>query len=270
MKSPRLHIVGSSPRSGTTLLFELISACFDIQKVGDHEVSLFSAPRTITGPYASKKPTDLIHAARVLRWDPQLHVIYMQRDPRDVIVSEHGSRPGEYWCDFDVWRRNQALRHKIGNHPRVYECRYEALVREPDAEQERIAESFSFLNPLHSFSEFERVCHTTDSANLALKGVRSVCDSSVGTWRRDLPRIAAQLQSHPDMATALVDAGYEADLSWTGELQNVAPDHRESVRSLHNVLRDKSPLAKATARLIRRGRTLRDETLYAFGYRRAL
>ena len=72
------------------------------------------------------------------------------------------------------------------------------------------------------------------------------------------------------MASALVDAGYEADLSWTGELRNVAPDHRESVRSLHNVLRDKSRLATATARLIRRGRTLRDETLYAFGYRRAL
>lgn len=145
MNSPRLHIVGSSPRSGTTLLFELISACFDIEKIGDHEVSLFHAPRGVTGPMVSKKPTDLVHASRVLRWDKNLHVIYMQRDPRDIIVSEHGSRPGEYWCDFDVWRRNQRFRDKLGQHPRLFECRYETLVCNPDAEQERLAKAFPFL-----------------------------------------------------------------------------------------------------------------------------
>lgn len=270
MNSPRLHIVGSSPRSGTTLLFELISACFDIQKVGDHEVSLFHAPKDATGPIVSKKPTDLVHAARVLRWDKRLHVIYMQRDPRDIVVSEHGSRPGEYWCDFDVWRRNQRLRDKIGQHDRLFECRYETLVRDPDAEQARIAEAFPFLRLRHRFSKFEEVSRTSTRADLALKGVRAVSGDSIGKWQQNLPRVAAQLHVHPDMAEAVVSAGYERNTGWTKACHGIRPDQRESVRSLHNSLRGKGPLATAGARLIRRGRTFRDEALYALGYRRAL
>ncbi len=270
MNPPRLHIVGSSPRSGTTLLFELISACFEIQKVGDHEVSLFHAPRRADGPIVSKKPTDLVHASRVLRWDKRLHVIYMQRDPRDIVVSEHGSRPGEYWCDFDVWRRNQRLRDKVEGHSRFFECQYETLVRDPDAEQERIAEAYPFLKIRHRFSEFERVSRTSSGAKLALKGVRAVSANSIGTWKKNLPRIAAQVQAHPDMAQAVVAAGYAPSTNWTHVCHGVKPDQRESVRSLHNALRGKGTVSTISARLMRRSRTLRDEALYALGYRRAI
>ncbi|NVO28002.1 sulfotransferase domain-containing protein [Donghicola sp. C2-DW-16] len=270
MNHPRIHVVGSSPRSGTTLLFELLTSCFEIEKFGDHEVSLFHAPREVSGPYASKKPTDLVHATRVIRWDKALHVIYMQRDPRDIVVSEHGSRRGEYWCDFNVWQHNQRLVPKISDNARFYECRYENLVRDPDAEQARIAAAFPFLRMKHRFSEFEQVSKTSDQANLALKGVRAISSASVGTWRKNLPRVAAQLIAHPEMAEAVVSAGYASDTRWTESIQGITPDHRESVRALHNVLRGKGPAALAAARILRRSRSFRDELLYALGYRRAI
>lgn len=270
MKHPRIHVVGSSPRSGTTLLFELLTSCFDVGKVGSHEVSLFQAPSDIRGPYASKKPTDLVHATRVLRWDPSLHIIYMQRDPRDIVVSEHGSRPGEYWCDYDVWQRNQRLRSGIAGHQRFLECRYEDLVHAPDREQARIAAAFPFLQTRHLFSEFEKVSQTSESANLALKGVRAISGSSVGSWRNKLPRLAAQLQAHPEMTRGLVDSGYEPDALWVAALEGVIPDNQESVRAMHNVLRNKGPVSKLVARIARRMGTFRDEGLYALGYRRAL
>lgn len=270
MTPPRIHVVGSSPRSGTTLLLELLTSCFEIEKFGDHEVSLFHAPRSPAGPFASKKPTDLVHAARVIRWDKALHVIYMQRDPRDVIVSEHGSRRGEYWCDFNVWQHNQRLLPKISGNPRFIECKYENLVRDPDAEQTRIAEAYPFLKTKFKFSEFEQVSQASDAANLALKGVRAISPASVGTWRRNLPRIAAQLSAYPELAQAVVDAGYASDIHWTDCVAGITPDHRESVRALHNVLRGKGPAALAAARILRRSKSFRDEAMYALGYRRAL
>ena len=72
---PRIHIVGSSPRSGTTLMFELLTACFEIDKFGRHEVSLFRYPARPEGAFASKKPTDFVHVCRLMRWDPMLYVI---------------------------------------------------------------------------------------------------------------------------------------------------------------------------------------------------
>ena len=127
---PRIHVVGSSPRSGTTLMFELLVSCFDIDRFGTHEISLFEHPMpSPRRPYASKQPTDFIHVCRLLRWDPALHVIYMQRDPRDVIVSQHGGYPGRYWCDFDIWRRNQVLLPRLAGQPRAFPDLPEYLIK---------------------------------------------------------------------------------------------------------------------------------------------
>lgn len=267
-RPPRIHVVGSSPRSGTTLLFELLCACFDIEKFGDHEVSLFEAPPNPAGPYASKKPTDFIHVTRVMRWDPSLHVIYMQRDPRDVVVSEHGTQKGEYWCDFLIWKRNQDLLPRLAGHPRFYECRYEDLVTDPDAEQARIVGAFTFLRQIHRFSEFDKVSQSSEAAQFALKGVRKISPKSVGSWKANLPRIAAQLEEYPAMAAAVVEAGYADDEGWADACAGVEPDKRESVRGRNRALRGLSGRKLALARYRRRLGTFWDELLYALGHRR--
>ena len=40
----RIHIVGSSPRTGTTLLTELLTCCFQPEGFCEHELSIFSEP----------------------------------------------------------------------------------------------------------------------------------------------------------------------------------------------------------------------------------
>jgi Sulfotransferase domain len=263
----RIHVVGSSPRSGTTLMFELLTACFRIDKFGEHEVSLFSYPDHPEGPYASKKPTDFLHVCRLMRWDPQLHVIYMQRDPRDVITSRHNKHPGRYWCDFDVWQRNQSLLPRLAGHPRFFECRYEDLAADPDRVQADLAERFGFLQQRHPFSEFDKVVQSSEAAQLALNGVRKVSAASVGKWRSNLPRLAAQLHRFPEMAEAVVAAGYERDPAWISVVSGVEPDHSESVRTEHDPLRGKGRATRLALRMRRRLGTLAKEARYVLDHR---
>jgi hypothetical protein len=262
---PRIHVVGSSPRSGTTLIFELLVSCFDIARFGDHEVSLFARPDPLpSGPWASKKPTDFIHVCRVMRWDPNLYVIYMQRDPRDVVVSQHGSQPGRYWCDFDIWRRNQMLLHRLEGNPRFHVCRYEDLVTDPDRVQAELQARFPFLRTVHAFSHFDKVARSSTAAQLALKGVRKVSADSIGKWRENLPRLAAQVRAFPDLAGYVMRAGYEADTSWLSRLDGVMPDASESVRAERDELRGLSRPAHAFRRVSRRLWSLRAELSYIF------
>jgi hypothetical protein len=265
---PRIHVVGSSPRSGTTLLFELLIAGFEIDRFGEHEIGVFERPEAPVRPYASKRPNDMVHVCRVLRWDPALHVIYLQRDPRDVVVSQHGSAPGRYWCDFGPWRRNQRLLESADGHPRLFVCAYEDLVRDPDGMQAAIAERFPFLARRNAFSDFEKVSDASEAARAALRGVRGVSTASVGKWREDLPRVAAQLEAFPDMPDYLMRVGYERDRAWLAALAGVAPDRTPSVHVDRNQVKGATALHRAAERIARRASSLRDELLHVTGYSR--
>ncbi|WP_299357062.1 hypothetical protein [uncultured Shimia sp.] len=251
-------------------MFELLTSCFDIEKLGTHEISLFSGPRHPVRAYASKKPTDLVHVRRLLPWDRSLHVIYMQRDPRDVIVSQHNSHPGEYWCDFPLWERNERLHQKLCGHPRFYVCKYENLVTETEIEQTRIEEVFPFLKRRYDFSQFEMVSRSSEEASLALGGVRTISDASIGTWHKNLPRVSAQLSAYPSLAKAVVRSGYSEDMNWISVCDGIAPDSTESVRAKHDPLRGKKKLARLFHRIVRRMKTFTDEILYILGWRKAI
>src|SRR5262245_13347049 len=89
----RLHLVGC-PRSGTTLMMELMKTCFKHDACCEHEESLFHEPSGNPGLYFSKQPTDIRYLHRVFLRDPNLFVVNLLRDPRDVISSRHQSKPG--------------------------------------------------------------------------------------------------------------------------------------------------------------------------------
>lgn len=258
----RVHIVGSSPRSGTTLMFELITSCFYIKKFGNHEVSLFEKPKKPTATYISKQPMDFVHVSRVIRWKPLLYCIYMERDPRDIVVSQHGTSPGYYWCDFNIWRKNRNLLETFGQHPRLFVCKYEELVANPNQIQDQLENHFHFLRRRYFFSEFAKVANVSQDASNALKGIRPISTKSVGLWRENLPRLAAQLSEHPDMPRRLIEAGYETDFDWTRMCNGVTPDTRQSVRSAHDRLRGLSWERWVLARALRRARTVVAELRY--------
>ena len=258
----RIHLVGCSPRSGTTLLHELMITCFDLAAGAPHEMSLYDRPPGMVRDYCTKAPSDMVHLTRLLPWDRNLYGIYVGRDPRDVIVSRHGRYPDRFWVDYEGWQRNERLRARFGDHPRLLSITYEALVSDPDAMQARIAARFGFLKQLHPFSAYAEVAAPSEASLAALRGVRKISTASIGAWRREKPRVKAQLEIHPEMPLDLIRHGYERDEAWVAELEGVEPDRTRSVREEHREARAPSRLGYPFMRLARRLGTLRRQMRY--------
>jgi hypothetical protein len=260
-RSIRIHIVGCAPRSGTTLVYELITHCFEVQPFGKHEMSLFVDLKPRPPVYCSKSPNELVHVARVLRFDPSLYAIYVLRDPRDVVVSRHSKFPDKYWVDMSIWLRNQKLANKLGKNKRFITVRYEDLVSDPDAVQNLLCERMPFLNKLHDFSAYSELVKPSPDALLALRGVRPISQQSVGNWRNHLPRLKAQIQTYRPISEDLVRLGYETDDAWTSQLDGIVPNFERAARTASPV-ENPSGICRAFFRIRRRLRSLYLELRY--------
>jgi hypothetical protein len=218
----RVHIVGC-PRSGTTLLMELMSTCFRSGGFCAHELSIFAPLDDVAEPYFSKQPNDIRQLRHIFHRDPGLHVIYLGRDPRAVITSKHREQPEQYFCNYRVWSDCDRAARRYLDHPRFLALRYEDLVTDPDAVQARIAARFSFLQQLHPFSEYHLHAQPSEASSRAMHGLRAVDPGSLVKWRQHLPRVSEQHRRHPELAADLVRLGYEPDWSWLAMLEDVEP-----------------------------------------------
>lgn len=235
-RTRRLHIVGCH-RSGTTLLAELVGHCFDIDGRADHEQSLWEPIPAGHRVYLTKKPPDTIRLQRAFRFDPDLYVIAMVRDPRGVITSRHPSKPDVYFSSFWRWEAYIEAIMSLETHPRYLVLRYEDLVREPDVAQQRIADAFGFLNQRRPFSSFPDDADVHASAGVSLNGVRSVDTASLERWRGALPRVKGELLRHPELSDWLIRLGYEPDRQWEACLAGVEPYFGDYKNELPNRLR---------------------------------
>ncbi|MEN0000498.1 MAG: sulfotransferase family protein [Pseudomonadota bacterium] len=228
MKKPncRVHIVGISPRTGTTLLAESMAVCFDIDHCEEHERG-FSNLKRARGTYLTKRPSDLNLIEPRLRLDRRFWAICLMRDPRDVIVSRHGKNRDQYWAPLRIWKSRLQLYHRLYNHPRFLAIRYEELVSRPDRVQRRIEAAMPFLTRKADFSEFHQLAKPSDASIKALGDVRPINPSSIGNWRQNTARVAGQIALHGSISEELVELGYEKDDQWMGLLEGVEPDTRE-------------------------------------------
>lgn len=222
-----LHIVACSPRSGTTLLHEVMVTCFRVDKHYDHEVRFNLVSAHDGEVVVTKRPKDTMYMPAVID-DPELYVIYLLRDPRDVIVSRHGKDKNMYYSNIRLWRELQAYASKIADHPRFLEIRYEEFVSHPDAVQEKITAKFPWLEKKHAFSEYHKYAQVSDKSKLAMNSVRPIAPSSVGKWKSDLPRIKAQQLTHGSLTPDLIASGYETTADWEHLLNDVEPDFSKS------------------------------------------
>lgn len=220
----RIHIVGCGPRSGTTLMFEMMVACFEIDHYTKHESRIFRWPSQDARIFMTKTPRDVMLVEQVLRIMKELYVIYMIRDPRDMIVSKHRKDPDRYWSGLRYWKTFSPAGKKLHDHPRVITIRYEDLVSEPDRIQNLIRERFPFLEKRIPFSEYHLRAKPSEDAVKALGSVRPISTGSIGNWRKHKGRIAAQIQVHGSITSALIGYGYEKDAAWEEELKEVKPD----------------------------------------------
>lgn len=224
----RIHIVGVGPRTGTTLLAEMMIACFDIDLHTDHEKRVYAQPDREGRIFLTKHPRELILIGPLLFAMPNLHVICMVRDPRDMVVSKHGKDSSQYWTTLKFWKKYAPYEQQLRWHPRFTGVRYEELVTHPDRIQAQIMRQMPFLEKTAAFSRFHEVAQPSKPSFNALRGVRPVSDASVGRWRQHLPRVAGQLQKHGPITEDLIEFGYETDDTWLEEIKDVLPDLSES------------------------------------------
>lgn len=219
----RLHVVGCH-RSGTTLMFEMLTACFKHDAHCVHEKTIFNPPEEVgIDLYFSKKPSDITHIHRIFLADPALYLIYMLRDPRSVITSIHPSKPDLYFSSFERWQRYENAASSLKSHPRFLQIRYEELVEDANRIQQQITDRFNFLQSQHKFSEFENYNSASEPAVISLAGLRSVSDRQLNSWQSHLSRLTFQLGKYPELADRLVEYGYETDHAWRHLLDGVKP-----------------------------------------------
>ena len=221
--SQRIHIVGVSPRTGTTLLAECMVACMGIDGFESHEASV-SRLRAGKRVYLTKRPADLSAIAPRLRLDPHFHAICLMRDPRDVVVSRHAKDQDRYWTPLRIWKERLPTVRRLACHPRFTLVRYEDLVADPDGTAQELVDRLPFLVLRHPFTEFPAIARPSPDAADALGRVRPFDTASIGRWRRHLPRLAGQLAQYGPIAADLIEFGYEPDDAWLSALSGVTPD----------------------------------------------
>ena len=189
----------------------------------EHEASLLDPPPAGETLYLSKKPPDTTRIERAFLRDDETFLIAMLRDPRAVVASRHESRPDVYFRGFRHWRDCARAIHRLETHPRCLVVRFEDLLTEPDAAQEAIERRYGFLERQARFSDYPAGVETGEGARRSLRGVRRLDRSRIAGWKDHLPRIKAQLDAHPDLASSLVESGYEPDSAWTAQLEEISP-----------------------------------------------
>ena len=140
----RIHIVGSSPRSGTTLLAEMMANCFRVH-AEPKEAPIYNRPTVPVDVYVTKRPQDVLVSRFALRALPNLDVLCMVRDPRDVVVSVHREDPDRYWASLKFWKTWEPVVQRLQGRERFTIVRYEDLVRDPDGEQRKLMMRLPYL-----------------------------------------------------------------------------------------------------------------------------
>lgn len=224
----RIHIVGTGPRTGTTLMAEAMVACFDIDLFSRHEDRILTQLEGEGEIMLTKKPGDIMVVGPLLAVNPDLHVICMVRDPRDAIVSKHGRDPDKYWAGLRYWKAYAPYWRKIRHHSRVITIKYEHFVTDPDEIQQVIHKRLPFLAKKSSFSRYHEASLPSAESTQALRGLRPISPDGVGSFRRHLGRVLDQIEKHGSISGDLIELGYEADESWEDVFVGVDPEPSDS------------------------------------------
>jgi hypothetical protein len=221
--SKRIHIVGSGPRTGTTLLTEVLRVCYHFDFVCEHEASIYESNKSFGNHdlILSKQPSELYSIDLPLYVDKNLYVICIIRDPRDMVCSFHGSTSQKYWCTLKYWRIFKKSFNILKNHERVLFIKYEDFTKNPDSIQKLISNNFKFLKEKYLFSEYHLYAKPGKSSIKALKSVRPIMANGVGNWKNHLPRLKYQFELHENISEDLIEFGYEPDNLWLERLNGV-------------------------------------------------
>jgi hypothetical protein len=203
--------------------------CFKVDKHYDHEVRFNLVSAEDGQLLITKRPKDTMYMPAVIDDDPEIYVIYVMRDPRDVIVSRHGKDKSVYYSNIRLWRQMHAHAKRMYGHDRFLEIRYEDFVRDPDATQQMIAEKFPWLEKIHKFSEYHEYAQISEKSITAMHSVRPIAPTSVGVWTQHPGRIKGQQMIHGSLTPDLIECGYETTADWERVLDSSEPELAKSL-----------------------------------------
>jgi len=207
----RIHIIGCS-RSGTTML-HLAMGCFSNVMLSEDESSpfypflgerarlalrvgwrpgrKFYITKRDSGWYKPKHRDVLVALSRL----ENIGLIYMVRDPRDVMLSRHaGSQRDEAYVTPQHWYDSilagEHIFRSLADYPRKLLLRYEDLVTEPEAAEKRLVACFGLAQNPDAFpidrvkDNYERLKIAFGNDQIrALNGLRNMSAASIGRWR---------------------------------------------------------------------------------------
>ncbi len=224
-----LHIVACSPRTGTTLLHEVMITCFKVDKHYEHETRFNLVSGKKGELVVTKRPKDTMYMPKLLNDDPELFVIYLMRDPRDTICSRHSKRKSIFYSNIRLWRQMHDYAQQMSGHERFLQVRYEDFVSNPDAVQKNIMDKFPWLEKTHEFSDYHKHAKVSQKSMAALNSVRPIAPTSVGVWKQNLSRIKGQQMIHGSLTPDLIACEYETSNEWEKTLENIQPDINPSL-----------------------------------------
>ncbi|MCP9819888.1 sulfotransferase [Synechococcus sp. Cruz-9H2] len=198
-------IIGGSPRSGTSLLISILSSHPGIYCIPeeawafyptDHNdefeafVKRYLVPRLNEAGsslsdytiWCEKTPRNVLAFQNIINFfGPEVRLIHLVRDGRDVITSRHPHDPSRYWVSEAewVWYVTEGLKFRA--HPQVFTLKYEQLVSQPTSTMSEIQE---FLGLKEGFELSTWLEHSTIQEHSAwYDGVRQIHAGSIGKWR---------------------------------------------------------------------------------------
>lgn len=223
MNNTRAIYIQGCARSGNTLIRELCVASFhgaELVKISKDQAECALAhvvellPRTANGRLliASRNYGNSLAMDRdFLRANPEIKILWMLRDPRDVLTSTHPDQPGKFYVTPERWIQSLQLYQQFRYEAQVLAVRYEDLVTQPDAVQTKIAESFN-LAPSRKFVEAHKFFPRFHENVRAMHSIRPIDANSVQKWRSN-PQLQRHLQqifaSHPLVIPLARECGYE-------------------------------------------------------------
>jgi hypothetical protein len=216
-----IYIQGCA-RSGNTLMRNLCVAAFakaELAKLHDDAAEIsFGRFVQFLGHgkvwVASRNQrSSLEMTAQELHSYPNVKVLWMLRDPRDVLTSVHRMDASKFWVSPERWIKSIELYHQLKNEAQVATVRYERLVEAPNEVQHELSPILG-LQPTCQFSEAYHHFPTFAQNVRAMHSIRKVDTGSVQKWRSN-PDLAAYLtkliKECPKLVEVAESVGYSME-----------------------------------------------------------
>ncbi len=241
-KFERIHIVGCA-RSGTTMLYFALSG-FQNTILYEREVSVWNWPglRDTLSLITKKKDDDtsFIITKRNSTWYNEeklnrllnyvehfnIGIIYLIRNPFDVLTSKHRLKPGQYYVDFDMWLNSinagEFLKQKLHNSPRFLVVRYEDLILNISEVEKDFKSTFGLrLKPgVSSLSNLEEYIDASIRESKMVQymhQLRNFDPKSINKWKHDaekreyLKKFWDDPQKRKHLQRFMEEYGYESN-----------------------------------------------------------